>query len=99
MELVLLGPLIFLIPTMELKIMKKLVLLTLAILAMPLAAQAQGIIGGAQDGAHEGNRAAGPVGAVVGGTVGAAVGGAEGVIGVPHHRHYYYRDHHRYYRD
>ena len=65
--------------------MKKLVLLTVAILAMPLAAQAQGIIGGAQEGAHEGDRAAGPVGAVVGGTVGAAVGGVEGAIGVPHH--------------
>jgi hypothetical protein len=86
------------VTTMELKFMKKLILLTFAILAMPLTAQAQGIIGGAQEGAYRGNRDAGPVGAIVGGTVGAAVGGVEGVIGVPH-RGYYYRHHRRYYRD
>jgi len=62
--------------------MKKFALAALVILAMPLAAQAQGIIGGAQEGAYQGNRAAGPVGAVVGGTVGAAVGGVEGGVAV-----------------
>jgi len=47
---------------MEGNIMKKFVLLTLAVLAMPLAAQAQGVVRGAQEGAAVGNRAAGPVG-------------------------------------
>ena len=37
----------------------------LAALAMPLAAQAQGVPGGAAHGFYEGNRIAGPVGAVV----------------------------------
>jgi hypothetical protein len=69
-------------------------------------AQAQGIIGGAQQGAYEGNRAAGPiggaVGTVVGGAVGGAVGGVKGVLGIPQHtyyghrayRHHAYRSHH-----
>lgn len=77
-------------------------------LAIPMgAANAQGIIGGAQEGswqgAREGNRALGPVGGfvgtVVGGAAGAAVGGVKGAIGVPHRgyvrhyngRHYKYR--------
>jgi hypothetical protein len=59
----------------------------LAVLAMPLAAEAQGVIGGAQEGARVGNRAAGPVGgavgAVGGGVVGGVVGGVKGAIGVP----------------
>jgi hypothetical protein len=38
----------------------------LAALAMPLAAQARGVPGGAAHGFYEGNRIAGPVGAVVG---------------------------------
>ena len=42
----------------------------LAGLALPIGAQAQGIIGGAQRGAEEGAAAAGPVGGVVGGVVG-----------------------------
>ena len=54
----------------------------LAILALPMAAQAQGTVRGAQEGAAEGNRAAGPLGAVVGGTVGAAVGTVGGILGV-----------------
>src|ERR1044072_7897834 len=59
-----------------------------AMLALPVAAQAQGVPGGAAHGFHEGNRIAGPVGAVVGsaGGVGAAVGGViggvEGVLGI-----------------
>ena len=44
-------------------------MMVLAALALPMAAQAQGTVRGAQEGAAEGNRAAGPVGAVVGGAV------------------------------
>ena len=58
-----------------------------AVLAAPLSAQAQGIVGGGQQGIAIGQRAAGPVGAVVGGVVGGAVGGVvggvKGVIGIP----------------
>jgi len=49
---------------------------------MPLGAYAQGVIGGAQNGADEGNRQAGPVGAVVGGAVGAVTGGVNGLLGI-----------------
>jgi hypothetical protein len=77
----------------------------LAAFVMPVAAQAQGVPGGAAHGFHEGNRIAGPVGAVVGTAVGGTIGGVEGVLGVdqryyaeypvhPHHR--YYRHHARY---
>ena len=75
----------------------------LAALSMPLATQAQGIIGGGERGAAEGGRAAGPVGAAVGGVVGGVtggvVGGARGVLGVPRHHHYgyYHHYHHRHY--
>ncbi|HEV2158830.1 hypothetical protein [Bradyrhizobium sp.] len=76
----------------------------LALLALPHASHAQGIVRGAQEGSYEGNRIAGPVGGVVGGAVGAGVGGAvgavEGVFGIPHHRHYrcrgYYDGYHRF---
>ena len=51
----------------------------LVALAMPSAAQAQGVVRGAEEGAAAGNRAAGPVG----GAVGAGVGGVEGVLGIP----------------
>ncbi len=58
-----------------------------ALMALPAAVQAQGIVRGAQEGAATGNRAAGPiggaVGGVVGGAVGGAVGGVKGVLGVP----------------
>jgi hypothetical protein len=68
----------------------------LAFIAIPFAAQAQGVVRGANEGAYEGNRAAGPVGEVVGGVLGGAVGGAvggvQGVVGIRH-------DHHRYHRD
>ena len=63
----------------------------LALLSLPQAGHAQGIVRGAQEGSYEGNRIAGPVGGAVGGVVGAGVGGAvgavEGVFGIPH-RHY-----------
>jgi hypothetical protein len=55
---------------------------TLALLALPVAAQAQGTVRGAQDGAAAGDRAAGPIGAVVGGTVGAVAGTIGGILGV-----------------
>ena len=52
-------------------------------LALPLCAQAQGIIGGAQQGIAVGNNVAGfpgaAVGAVVGGVFGGVVGGVVGV--------------------
>jgi hypothetical protein len=64
--------------------------IALALLAIPHAGRAQGIVGGAEEGSREGGRAAGPVGAVVGGAVGAGVGGAlgavDGVLGIRPHR-------------
>ncbi len=58
----------------------------LVVLAIPVAANAQGIIGGAQQGAsqgvREGSRAAGPVGGAVGGAVGGVTGGVTGALGV-----------------
>jgi hypothetical protein len=62
----------------------------LAVLAVPVVAEAQGIVGGAQQGAsqgtREGNKVAGPVGGavggVVGGTVGGVTGGVKGALGV-----------------
>ena len=80
--------------------------LALALLAIPHAGHAQGIVRGAQEGSYEGNRIAGPVGGAVGGAVGAGVGGAvgavDGVLGIPY-RHrcagYYNRyGHYRCYR-
>jgi hypothetical protein len=41
-----------------------------AAVALPSLAQAQGVPGGVERGAREGERAAGPVGAIVGGTIG-----------------------------
>lgn len=54
----------------------------LAVVAMPVLAQAQGVPGGVERGAREGERAAGPVGAIVGGTIGGVVGGVAGILGV-----------------
>jgi hypothetical protein len=77
-----------------------------ALLAAPIAVHAQGVIGGMQRGAAEGNAAAGPLGAIAGSAVGGAVGGVNGALGVNprYHRHWYghrsaYRHHrhHRYY--
>jgi hypothetical protein len=73
----------------------------LALLALPVAAQAQGTVRGAQEGATEGDRAAGPLGAVVGGTVGAVTGTIGGVLGVedrPRFREYVIRERHPSYR-
>src|SRR6185295_18553186 len=72
----------------------------LTALAMPLAAHAQGVPGGAAHGFYEGGRIAGPVGAVVGGAVGGVIGGVEGALGVD--RAYYHSEpsypEHRVYR-
>jgi hypothetical protein len=72
--------------------------IALAWLAVPLVAHGQGIVRGAQQGAYEGRRAAGPVGEVVGGAVGAGVGGAmgavQGVLGIPYGHHYRCRGFH-----
>ncbi|GBU18372.1 MULTISPECIES: DUF1236 domain-containing protein [Methylobacterium] len=51
-------------------------------LALPMAAQAQGLVRGAEQGARDGGDAAGPVGAIVGGAVGAATGTVGGILGV-----------------
>jgi hypothetical protein len=65
----------------------------LAALAVPLAAQAQGVVRGAEEGAAAGNRAAGPVGGAVGAGVGGVEGGVKGVLGIPErHRSTFARD-------
>ena len=64
--------------------------------ALPLAANAQGVVRGTERGAAEGGAAAGPVGAVVGGVVGGVTGGVAGVLGVderPRFREYVVREH------
>ena len=65
--------------------MKKFVLLALAVLAVPVpvTAQAQSVIRGANEGASVGNRTAGPVGGTIGAGVGGIVGGIEGLLGIP----------------
>ena len=57
-------------------------MIALALLALPVAAQAQGTLRGAQEGAAQGGRDAGPLGAIVGGTVGAVAGTVGGILGV-----------------
>ena len=67
---------------------------------LPIAARAQGVVRGADEGAHAGDRAAGPVGAVVGGVVGAVGGGVAGLLGVdqrPRFREYVVHQHHESY--
>ena len=73
------------------------IMIAAAMLMLPGLAMAQGIVGGAAEGAHEGNKAAGPVGAIVGGTVGAVGGGIAGLLGInqrPRFREYTIREHH-----
>jgi Protein of unknown function (DUF1236) len=70
-------------------------IMLLATLALPMAAQAQGTVRGAQEGADRGNRDAGPIGAVVGGAVGAVTGTVGGILGVddrPRFREYVVRE-------
>jgi len=59
-----------------------LALATAGMLALPLAAQAQGTLRGAAEGAAVGADAAGPVGGIVGGAVGAATGTVGGILGL-----------------
>jgi hypothetical protein len=56
--------------------------MSFALLALPMAAQAQGTLRGAQEGAAQGGRDAGPLGAIVGGTVGAVAGTVGDILGV-----------------
>jgi hypothetical protein len=81
----------------EMRMRFKLLIGTAALAAaLPLAANAQGVIGGTERGAAEGGAAAGPVGAVVGGVVGGVTGGVAGVLGVderPRFREYVVREH------
>jgi hypothetical protein len=73
----------------------------LALLALPVAAQAQGTVRGMERGAAQGDREAGPLGAVVGGTVGAVAGTIGGILGVedrPRFREYVVRERHPSYR-
>jgi hypothetical protein len=70
---------------MEISLMKNRFLAVGAIvagIALPLAAQAQGVPGGAAQGAADGAAVAGPVGGVIGGVVGGVAGGVAGVLGV-----------------
>jgi hypothetical protein len=55
---------------------------TVALIAAPPVAYAQGLVKGVQKGAAEGNKAAGPVGGVLGGAIGGVVGVFTGVLGV-----------------
>ena len=73
----------------------------LALLALPVTAQAQGTVRGMERGAAQGERDAGPVGAVVGGTVGTVAGTIGGILGVeerPRFREYVIRERHPSYR-
>jgi hypothetical protein len=73
----------------------------LALLALPVTAQAQGTVRGAERGAAQGERDAGPIGAVVGGTIGAVTGTVGGILGVedrPRFHEYVVRERHPSYR-
>jgi hypothetical protein len=73
----------------------------LALLALPVAAQAQGTVRGMERGAAQGDRDAGPLGAAVGGAVGAVAGTVGGILGVedrPRFREYVVRERHPSYR-
>jgi osmotically inducible lipoprotein OsmB len=79
----------------------KLAVLMIGFSAIGLSActTAQMRVGGAGTGAVAGAAVAGPAGAVVGGLAGAVAGPTVATAaGVPHrHRHYYWRNGHRYY--
>ncbi len=78
---------------MKIKLLMPMVVL--ATLALPIAAQAEGTIRGAEEGAAVGGNAAGPLGAIVGGAVGAATGTVGGILGVddrPRFREYVVRE-------
>jgi hypothetical protein len=80
--------------------MKIILAATAVLLALPVAAVAQGVVRGAEEGIHEGDRAAGPVGGVVGGAVGAVTGGVAGLLGIdqrPRFHDYVVHEHHESY--
>ena len=54
----------------------------LMLVALPVAADAQGFVGGARSGFDDGDRVAGPIGGIVGGAIGAGVGTVRGAIGL-----------------
>ena len=60
----------------------KIVAAALMLVALPVAADAQGFVGGARSGFDDGNQAAGPIGGIVGGAIGAGVGTVRGAIGI-----------------
>ena len=70
---------------------------TLAAVAIPASAEAQGLVGGAQRGYNAGDRALGPIGGVVGGAVGAGIGTVNGALGI-HPRYFYYHGRRCYHR-
>ncbi len=73
----------------------------LATLALPMAAQPQGTLRGADNGARQGEHEAGPLGAIVGATVGAVAGTVGGILGVedrPRFREYVIHERHPSYR-
>jgi hypothetical protein len=78
------------------RIMKRITLPLIAIATLlPVAAQAQGTIRGAEEGAAAGGHVGGPIGAIVGGAVGAATGTVGGILGVddrPRFREYVVRE-------
>ncbi len=64
-------------------------------LALPPAAYAQGVVGGAAEGSRQGAEAAGPIGGVLGGVAGGVAGGIAGLLGVdqrPRFREYVVRE-------
>jgi hypothetical protein len=70
-------------------------MMAFALLALPVAAQAQGTVRGAQEGAAQGEHDAGPIGAAVGGALGAVAGTVGGILGVedrPRFREYVVRE-------
>lgn len=72
-----------------------------ALLASPLAVQAQGVPAGAERGAAGGSVVGGPVGGAVGGVVGGVAGGIGGLLGVnevPRFHDYVIREHRSSYR-
>lgn len=84
---------------MKTKLLVSTMLLTL--LALPIAAQAQGTMRGMERGAVQGEHDAGPIGAVVGGAVGAVAGTVGGILGVedrPRFRTYVVNERHPSYR-
>ena len=74
-----------------------------AAVVVPISAEAQGLVGGAERGYNAGDRALGPIGGVGGGGGGAGGGTVTGALAIGPRRGYYgrrcfYRNGHRYCR-